>query len=144
MKFDFRAERPLAIDPLRWGYLWIGAGLLLVGLVVFLSLIAVPQAVTPFVLHDKVMHLCAYAAMMGWFAQIFRHDLTRLLLAIGFAALGIGVEVLQALVPARQYEVVDMLANTSGVLLAWALSYTRFGNLLAGFEAWVARSFARV
>jgi len=144
MTFDFRAPRPLATDHLRWGYLWIGLGCLLVALIVFLSLIAVPAAVSPFVLHDKVMHLCAYAAMMGWFAQIFRHDLTRLLLAAGFATLGIGVEFLQALVPARQFEVFDMLANSSGVLLAWALSYTRFGRVFSGLERWVDVSFSRV
>jgi len=71
---------------------------------------------------------------MGWFSQLFRHDLTRLLLAFGFTALGIGMEFLQGMVPHRQFDGVDMLANTSGVLLAWALAYTCVGNALPAIE----------
>ena len=87
-----------------------------------------------FVLQDKVMHVSAYACLMGWFTQIYRHDLTRLLLVITFIAMGILIEVLQSMTPTRQFEVLDMVANTSGVVLAWALAYTWFGGLLAAFE----------
>ncbi len=48
--------------------------------------------------------------------------------------MGILIEVLQAMTPTRQFELLDMVANTSGVVLAWALAYTWFGGLLAKFE----------
>jgi len=92
-------------------------------------------------LHDKVAHLIAYAGLMGWFVQIFRHDLTRLVLLLGFVTLGIGVEFVQGMVPSRQFEVLDMIANTSGALLAWALAYTRVGQILPAVERLWLRLF---
>ena len=133
-RFDFRGGRPLALDHLVHGRFWLGLGTLLIALVVLGSLISVPKPVGAAMAHDKLVHLFAYAILMAWFAQLFRHDLTRLLLGLGFVALGVLMECLQGMVPARQFDVIDMIANTSGVLLAWALSYTRMGNLLAAFE----------
>ncbi|MFK7890689.1 MAG: hypothetical protein AB8B63_07720, partial [Granulosicoccus sp.] len=82
--------------------------------------------------------------LMGWFAQIFRHDLTRLLLALGLAALGIGIEFIQGAVPYRELEVLDMVANVSGVVLAWALAYTWVGNILTWVEAGFCQVCTRV
>lgn len=138
MPFDFTPHRLFAMDPLRWKALWLALGAVLVATVVIASLIDLGP-VGGVMLHDKLVHLCVYAVLMGWFAQLFRHDLTRLLLALGFVALGIGIEFLQGLVPRRQFEQLDMLANTSGVLLAWALAYTRFGELLPALERALAR-----
>jgi len=86
----------------------------MVAAVVLLSIIDLPAQVQTVMLHDKVAHLIAYAGLMGWFVQIFRHDLTRLVLLLGFVTLGIGVEFVQGMVPSRQFEVLDMIANTSG------------------------------
>ena len=133
-RFDFRSGRPLALDHLVHGRFWLGLGTLLIALVVLGSLISVPKPVGAAMAHDKLVHLGVYAILMAWFAQLFRHDLTRLLLGLGFVALGVLMECLQGMVPARQFDVIDMIANTSGVLLAWALSYTWMGNLLAAFE----------
>ena len=80
------------------------------------------------------MHASAYTCLMGWFAQIYRHDLTRLLLVIMFIAMGVFIEFLQSMTLTRQFELLDMLANASGVVLAWALAYTWFGSLLSKFE----------
>jgi len=122
------------MDHLRLKALWFSLGVLLVSLVVVLSLVSLGPIVAGVTFNDKVAHVVIYAALMGWFSQLFRHDLTRLLLALGFTALGIGVEFLQGMVPHRQFELLDMLANSSGVLLAWALAYTRVGNTLPAIE----------
>ncbi|MEE9332904.1 MAG: VanZ family protein [Granulosicoccaceae bacterium] len=98
------------------------------------SIINIPIEVKQIVLQDKVMHVTAYGCLMGWFAQIYRHDLTRLILVITFVAMGILIEILQSMTPTRQFEWLDMVANTSGVVLAWALAYTWFGGLLVKFE----------
>jgi|GEM_PF-434274 len=133
MPFDFRAAHPFAMGHLRLKRLWLCLGVLLILLVVALSLVDLgPKVDLSF--NDKVAHLIIYAGLMGWFSQLFRHDLTRLLLALGFTALGIAVEFLQGMTAHRQFELLDMLANTSGVLLAWALAYTRVGDALPAIE----------
>lgn len=101
--------------------------------VVVASLVSIPASAA-FMLHDKAVHLCVYAGLTGWFAQIFRHDGTRLLLVVGFASLGVGVEYLQGMTSSRQFDVLDMIANGSGALLAWALSYTWVGGILPAVE----------
>ncbi len=134
MIFDFTSRDWFATDHLIFPRVWLTTGCLMVIAVIALSVLDLPQPVEQIMLHDKVTHLIAYAGMMGWFAQIFRHDLTRLVLVSGFVALGIGIEFLQGMVPSRQFEVLDMVANTSGVVLAWALAYTRIGQVLPGVE----------
>lgn len=143
MTLDFRKGRLLAIDHLRFGRVWLAFGGFLIGLVVVASLISLPTTVSSIMLHDKILHLCAYATLMAWFGQLFRNDLTRLLLGIGFVVLGVCVEYLQGMVPDRQFDRLDMVANASGVLLAWALSYTRLGELLPAFERLLVRPFQR-
>jgi VanZ family protein len=80
------------------------------------------------------MHAVAYGLLMGWFAQIFKHDLARLLFVAAFIALGVAMEYAQGLVPSRQFDFLDMIANASGVVLAWALAYTWIGGILEWFE----------
>jgi glycopeptide antibiotics resistance protein len=138
MDFDFRTSGLLSIRHLRFKRLWIAFGALLIACVLLGSVVSVPN--TGVKVHDKVMHTLAYAALMGWFAQIYRHDLTRLLLVLGLISMGIGIEFVQGAVPSRQFEILDMLANTSGVVLAWALAYTWVGNILP----WIESSFCRV
>jgi len=76
---------------------------------------------------------------MGWFVQIFKHTVARLILAVVLILLGVGMEYMQSLVPSRQFDLIDMLANTTGVLLAWVLSYTILGNLFSAFENLIVR-----
>ena len=133
MPFDFSSPGRLDASHLRLAPLWIAIGVGMVAAVVAASLVSVP-ATSVFALHDKAVHLCVYAGLTGWFAQVFRHDLTRLALLAGFVALGAGVEYLQGLTPSRRFEVADMVANASGALLAWALSYTRVGRVLPAVE----------
>jgi Na+-translocating ferredoxin:NAD+ oxidoreductase RnfD subunit len=85
-------------------------------------------------LQDKLMHMLSYGLLMGWFAQIYRHFMARLFLVVALVVMGVGVEYLQGMVAHRQFDTMDMLANGSGVLLAWLLSYTWLGRIFAGFE----------
>ena len=77
MQFDFSPKGVLAIHHLHYKWLWLGIGLAMVATVFVLSIVSVPSAVKSFMVQDKVMHMVAYATLMGWFAQIYRHDLTR-------------------------------------------------------------------
>jgi hypothetical protein len=66
---------------------------------------------------DKIVHLTGYAVLMFWWAQLVVERRWRLALAV--VLLGIGIELLQGLTPNRQPDVLDALANSSGVLIGW-------------------------
>lgn len=119
----------MAVRHLRFRRLWISVGVLLLLAVAISSIITLPQPLKAIMLQDKVAHTLAYASLMGWFSQIYRHDLTRLILAIGLVAMGVGIEFIQGMTLTRQFDVLDMVANTSGVALAWALAYTWVGEI---------------
>lgn len=143
MTFNFHPKGLLSASHLHHRYLWAFIGLSMVLAILVLSLIDIPLPVAKLLWSDKLMHGVAYAGLMGWFAQIFRHDLTRLILVVGFIALGISIEYLQALTPTRQFDTLDMIANTSGIVLAWALSYTALGTILERFELLFVRRLAK-
>jgi len=143
MKFDFKPRAMLAIRHLRYQRLWIAVGVVLILLVAITSVISIPAPLKVFMLKDKVVHTLAYAGLMGWFSQIYRHDLTRLLLAIGLVLMGVGIEYLQGMTTSRHFDVMDMVANTSGVVLAWALAYTWVGSLLMRLEGFFFRRVQR-
>ena len=101
----------------------IAGGWLYAAAIVFLSL--TPKPPDPgFAYSDKLGHLLAYALLMGWFCWLYRKRYTRLAFAIGWVALGIGLEFAQGLTPTRSFEVADMAANSLGVLLGWGISAT--------------------
>lgn len=143
MNFDFTPRAMLAIHHLRFHRLWIAVGIMLILFVAISSVISIPAPLKVFMLKDKVMHTLAYASLMGWFSQIYRHDLTRLLLAISLVLMGVGIEYLQGMTVSRQFDVLDMVANTSGVMLAWALAYTWVGTILMRVEGLFCRTVLR-
>lgn len=135
MSFDFSPNNLFRVRHLRFKRLWLAVGLFLISGVTLASVTSVPDQVQTLLLNDKLVHVAVYACLMGWFAQIFRHDLTRLIFVVMLSAMGVGIEFLQAATPTRQFEVLDMIANTSGVVLAWALAYTWVGTILWRFES---------
>jgi len=96
---------------LGWGW---------VGLIVWLSLTPSPPRVD-FTAGDKIGHLLAYGVLMFWFAQLY---LTRIAYAAGFIAMGIALEFTQGWLGYRSFELLDMAANTLGVLAGWAAART--------------------
>jgi len=135
MPFTFTFKGLFGIPHLRYKRLWVYIGFAMVFGILTLSLIDLPRAVRVIMWSDKLVHGVAYAGLMGWFAQIYRNDITRLMLVIAFVCFGISVEYLQSLTPTRQFDVADMVANSCGIMLAWALSYTWLGTILERVEA---------
>ena len=68
---------------------------------------------------DKLGHFAAYGLLMLWFCLLYLRLPTRMLYAAGFIAMGVGLEFLQGQLGYRTYDVMDMAANTTGVLLGW-------------------------
>lgn len=115
--------------------LWLAIGWLLVVTVIVLSLIRLGPAM-PGGESDKIGHLLAYSTLMFWFAQIYSVARTRLLIAIGLALMGVGLEIAQSFTGYRTFEYADMAANTVGVIGGWLLAPPRTTNLLMLFEHW--------
>jgi len=97
---------------LALGWAWAAA-------IVWLSLTPSPPEVD-FEASDKLGHLLSYGLLMLWFAVLFTGTKQRAMHATVFIAMGVALEFAQAGLGYRAFEVLDMLANTAGVLLGWA------------------------
>jgi VanZ family protein len=92
-------------------------GWALVALIVWLSLTPRPPSIN-IPQGDKLGHFLAYGTVMFWFAQLYLRTGVRLGYALGFVALGVALEFVQAHV-GRDFEVADMVADAIGVTLGW-------------------------
>jgi VanZ family protein len=123
---------------LRWLPLSLATGWLLVAAVVYLSLTPAPPKVD-LPEGDKVGHILAYAVLMFWFIQIYYRARSRVLIALAFVLLGVGLEFLQGYGGEREFEFEDMIANAAGLALGWVSGPPRTRNLLSRIERWVSR-----
>lgn len=113
--------------PLRWFALWRGLGWALVITVVILSLTpSVPGGAS---LGDHFGHTLAYAVLAFWFGILYPRT-TATLFAVGFALMGLVLEVLQDFSAFRTFQWLDLVANLLGVSLGWILARTALGRLL--------------
>ncbi|MCK4705572.1 MAG: VanZ family protein [Gammaproteobacteria bacterium] len=118
---------------------WLVIGYALVTLVIYLSVTSTPPlADIEIPYFDKVGHLLAYFAMMAWFAQLYHTKKQRVIYAFSFIALGIAIEFVQSFDPARMTEFADMVANTSGVVIAILITrISAFRLILKRIETYI-------
>jgi VanZ family protein len=60
---------------------------------------------------------------MLWFCLLYASRASRIAYACLWIGMGIGLEFAQGHLGYRSYEPLDMLANTLGVLIGWALAF---------------------
>lgn len=123
----------------RYKELWLAIGYALVTLVIYLSVTShppLPDVELPY--FDKIGHLSAYFAMMGWFSQLYHLKKQRIIFALSFIALGVALEFVQSFDPARMAEFADMVANTSGVVIALLITrMSAFRRVLLKIESYI-------
>ena len=85
--------------------------------------------------NDKISHALGYTGLMLWFAQLYKTLGQRLLLAVAFVLMGIVLEFLQRMGGVRVFEIADMMANATGILIGWLAASLGLDRLLAWFEA---------
>ena len=102
--------------------------------IIYLSLIPHPPQPVNFQYSDYLEHALAYALLMLWFCQIYQKQAHRIRLALCLIALGVSMEFLQRMTGYRYFEYMDMLANSAGVLLGWALAKSGLGRVGAMLE----------
>lgn len=124
--------------PLRYPRLWLVGGWLLIGLAVLASLS--PTQELPHVAgSDKMHHFIAYFSMTLWFAGIYPRS-QYVWIGIGMLALGAVIEGAQgAMGLGRQADLYDMIANSSGVVVALILASMGLG----GWTQWVEKRLGR-
>lgn len=115
---------------------WLVCGWVQVALVVYLSLTPHPPEPMSFDHADKLEHALAYAVLAFWFCQIYRTAVWRVCAAL--LGLGAGLEYVQGWTGYRAYEVLDMLADGTGLVFGVLLVQTPLGRLLTGIENYVA------
>lgn len=118
---------------------WLVTGYTLVLLVIYLSVTSNPPDPSIKIPYfDKIGHTLAYFLMMGWFAQLYHLKKQRLIYALGFVAMGVAMEYIQSFDPARMAEFADMVANTSGVLIALLITkISAFRLILKKAESYI-------
>lgn len=93
-----------------------------IALAMLLVVCLLPQADMPLVgLGDKVQHVIAYAVLMVLGRNGFAESATRSAIPLALFALGCAIEALQDVVPGRAADLADVIANTAGLLLGWAI-----------------------
>ena len=114
----------------RWRTAGLAAGWLMVGAVVFLSLVPAPPGIgVP--QGDKVGHLFAYGTLQFWFCRLYATRAARLGHAAGFAAMGVALEFIQGWTGYRDFELLDMATNALGVSLGWGIALIRGSRVRA-------------
>lgn len=113
---------------------WQAVGMLLVAFVIYLSLTPRPLEI-PVERGDKLGHMLAYATLMFWYAQLYVRLGARMRVGAAFVAMGIGLEFVQRLTGYRSFEVQDMLASATGVVVGWIAAPPRSPRLLEYLEA---------
>lgn len=119
---------------LQFHQVWLVIGWSIIFLVIYLSLNTGGLNVVSSMFNDKISHALGYSALMLWFLQLYKTLRQRLVLAFSFVLMGVTLEFLQGLGGVRIFEVADMLANTTGILMGWIAASLGLDRLLAWFE----------
>lgn len=132
-----RAPLPLAraaqaLREFRRPRLWLGVWALMVAAVIVGSLMPARELPpVPFDGFDKFEHFFGYTMLSAYATMLFARPRPQALAAAGLFALGIGLEVAQAMLTAsRQADVADAMVNALGVLAGLAVTATPLARLL--------------
>lgn len=124
---------------LRFPRLWLGLGWLAVGLAIFVSLAPVSQLPQPPNVSDKVEHFVAYLLLSIWFAGIYLR--TRYwIIGLSLGVMGVMIEFAQgAMHYGRHADMLDVIANCSGVLAGLLLCWSGLGAWAQWIESLVSK-----
>lgn len=123
--------------PLRYGWVWLTIGSLLLASGLLVALLPT-STVMPVNLNDKLLHATVFFLFMVWFSGLFQpRHVWRVALALFLY--GVLIEVLQSLTTTRQAEFLDLVADTAGILLGWLLGAAGLRHWGTTFEQWLAR-----
>lgn len=125
---------------LRFPRLWLSLGWIAVALAIFVSLAPISQLPQPPDVSDKTEHFVAYLLLSVWFAGIYLR--TRYwIIGLGLGVMGVLIELAQgAMRYGRQADILDVLANCSGILAGLLLCWLGLGAWTQWVESLVSKT----
>ncbi len=116
--------------------MWLVFGLIYIGFIFYFSLRYEKPSKPVFEHFDKILHFNAYLCLMGYFALIYEKA-NHFKVMCSFIVMGICIEFLQMASGYRSFELLDMVANTSGLICGGIVSRTYFPNLIAKIDSFL-------
>ncbi|MEO7050207.1 MAG: VanZ family protein [Rhodanobacter sp.] len=110
------------------------------GWTLWMALTPDPDIRLTFPYGDKVLHALTFTCLMGWWGNVYHARRPRSWAALGCMAFGIFIEFAQWFDPPRDADVLDVLADSVGILVALLLLRTPLSRVLARVEALLLRS----
>ena len=102
------------MTELKHPRLWFALGYAMLALVAYVSLIPVTIDVAD---SDKLLHLVTYFLLSAFFTTLVQNARRLWRVVPGLILFGVLIEILQGLTGYRYLEIMDMLANSLGVLV---------------------------
>jgi VanZ family protein len=123
--------------PLRYPRLWLSLGWTAVVFAIVVSLAPAHRLPQPPNISDKAEHFLAYLLLSLWFAGIYPRS-RYWIIAIGLCVMGVLIEFAQgAMRYGRQADILDVLANSTGILVALLLCWLWLGGWAQRLESWI-------
>ncbi|WP_372655555.1 VanZ family protein [Halobacteriovorax sp.] len=113
--------------------LWLFIGLSYIAVIFYLCLKRTEPSIPPFQHIDKVIHFSAYFLMMSYFVQITKKESYKNIFII-FFLIGVLIELLQLMSGYRSFELLDILANTTGLVIGLVTFGKFFSNIILYIE----------
>ena len=122
---------------LRFPWLWMGIGWLLVAGVCIGSLL--PAGDVQIVLNDKLLHFVSYFVLTIWFSGLYGRIGYYAFIAVVVIALGAALDLMQTTTATRTFDLFDVFANAGGALVGFVLSLAILGGWCSRVERWITR-----
>lgn len=123
--------------PLRYPRLWLSLGWTAVTLAIVVSLVPISELPQPPNVSDKTEHFVAYFLLSLWFAGIYPRS-RYWIIALGLFVMGVLIEFAQgAMHFGRQADILDVLANSSGIVVGLLLCWLWLGGWAQRIESWI-------
>ncbi|HET6804374.1 MAG TPA: VanZ family protein [Frateuria sp.] len=135
------------LAPLRWRRGWTVLGVLLMLAVAAIALLPATRHLTALALAlpegDKLLHILAFAVLMGWWGNLYHRPRRRLAVAAACLFFGLLIELAQWPHNPRDASVWDLAADALGLALGALLLRTPLAGLLVRTERWLGVQRAR-
>lgn len=117
------------MQPKTLRQLGFAIGLGMAGMIFYYSVLTLYIPRSDITHIDKAYHAISYGILMAWWAQLYSKP-HHAKVFIGATLFGVLIEFIQPYT-GRSFDLLDMLANTTGALIAWILVSKGGGHLLA-------------
>ncbi|PIK13998.1 VanZ family protein [Halobacteriovorax sp. JY17] len=121
------------MKELKLQKIWLFIGLSYIAGIFYLCLRRSAPSTPPFEHFDKILHFSAYFFLMSYFTLILKKSSYKKVFIL-FVIMGILIEFLQLMTGYRSFELLDILANTTGLIVGLFTFGKYLSNILVHIE----------